>query len=61
MFQITKLVVDVNNLAIENDSARVGYFRHAGYLMDYAKSEFDDDIKPQIVISICCIYFLYER
>ena len=48
---MTSLVAEANDLALMDDRMRVGYFRRTGSIMDYAKSEFDDNIKPQGVVS----------
>ena len=45
------LVAEANDLALMDDRMRVGCFRRTGLLMDYVKSECDDDIKPQGVAS----------
>ena len=44
---MTHLVAEANDLALMDDRMRVGCFKCTGLLMDYTKSEFDDDIKPK--------------
>ena len=48
---MTHLVAEANDLALMDDRMRVGCFKRTGLLMEYAKSKFDDDIKPQGVVS----------
>ena len=55
------LVAEENDLALIDDQIRVGYFRRTGSLMDYVKSKYDDDIKPQGVASKIFVPDSYEN
>ena len=48
---MTNLVAEASDLALIDDRMCVGYFKRTGLLMEYTKSKFDDDIKPQGVVS----------
>ena len=48
---MTNLVVEVNDLALVDDRVRVSCFRRAGFLVGCTKSEFDDCVKPQGIVS----------
>ena len=48
---MTHLVAEANDLALMDDRMRVGFFKRTGLLIDYSKSEFDDDVKTQGVAS----------
>lgn len=48
---INHLVTNANDEALHNDTMRLGCFTRTGGLMTYTKSESDNLIKPQRVIS----------
>ena len=51
----TNLVAEVNDLVFLDDHMRVGYFRRTGLLIYYTKSDADNDIKSQGVITAIVI------
>ena len=52
-------MLDANDLAFLHDHIRVDYFILTGLLMDYIKSDADDDINPQGVITTIFIFNSY--